>query len=139
MSVLEVAVGVLIRDAAVLITRRRDDDRFAGYWEFPGGKLEAGETLEQCVVRELWEEVQLRVVPLEALPVVEHAYPSGTVRLRPFLCRDADPSRPQANLLGVAEARWVRPADLAAFRFLPANGSLLDAVVAACAARAGNG
>jgi 8-oxo-dGTP pyrophosphatase MutT (NUDIX family) len=87
-------------------------------------------------VRELLEEVGLRVEPVEALAAFEHAYPARTVRLYPFFCRDQDPSHPPAKLLGVAEARWIAPTDLPTYRFLPANGPLIAAVMAAWAGQA---
>src|SRR5438094_906042 len=64
MKRIEVAIAVVVRDGRVLICRRRDDDPvLGGYWEFPGGKLEPGETIEQCLVRELEEEVSIAVRP----------------------------------------------------------------------------
>jgi len=67
--VIEVGLGLVIRTAGsgreVLITRRRADAVYAGYWEFPGGKVEAGESPEDCAVREVREEVGLIVRPLQ--------------------------------------------------------------------------
>lgn len=135
MAVLDVAVGILVRGDSILITRRRSDSSFAGSWEFPGGKREPGETIEQCLVRELWEELALRVIPETPLPAVEHAYPTTTVRLAPFFCRDADPTLPAVKLIGVADARWINPADLPHYAFPPANAPLIQAVHAEWAKR----
>lgn len=61
-SLVQVAVGVLVRDdQAFLLTSRPDDKAYAGYWEFPGGKLEAGETVEQALRRELQEEIGITI------------------------------------------------------------------------------
>jgi mutator protein MutT len=139
MGVIDVAIGIVRRRSTVLITRRPAGGSFAGCWEFPGGKREPGETIEQCLVRELWEELHLHVVPTAALAVVEHSYPTASVRLHPFLCRDADPSEPPVTLAGVAEARWVEPAQLVLFRFPPANGPVIESILAACAADSANG
>src|SRR5688500_2889974 len=73
MKHVDVAIAVVARGADVLICRRPEGVPFAGYWEFPGGKLEPGETLAQCVVRELAEEVGATVAPESALPIIEHA------------------------------------------------------------------
>ncbi|MEH3087296.1 MAG: NUDIX domain-containing protein [Xylophilus ampelinus] len=78
----EVAVGVLVRaDGAMLITSRPDGKPYAGYWEFPGGKLEAGETVEAALRRELHEELGIRIGAAHAWKVTEHDYPHARVRL----------------------------------------------------------
>ncbi len=78
----EVAVGVLVRaDGAMLITSRPAGKPYAGYWEFPGGKLEAGETVEQALRRELHEELGIRIGAAHAWKVTEHDYPHALVRL----------------------------------------------------------
>ncbi len=78
----EVAVGVLLRpDGGFLLASRPEGKPYAGYWEFPGGKLEAGETVAQALARELHEE--LGIVIHDALPwvTIEHVYPHAHVRL----------------------------------------------------------
>ena len=79
----EVAVGVLIRerDGALLITSRPAGKPRAGWWEFPGGKLEAGETVEAALRRELHEELGITIRNCMAWKVTEHAYPHALVRL----------------------------------------------------------
>jgi 8-oxo-dGTP diphosphatase len=78
----EVAVGVLIRaDGALLLASRPEGKPYAGYWEFPGGKLEAGETVEQALRRELIEELGVTIGPAEVWKVTEHDYPHALVRL----------------------------------------------------------
>ena len=79
----EVAVGVLIResDGALLITSRPAGKPRAGWWEFPGGKLEAGETVEDALRRELQEELGITIRNCIAWKVTEHDYPHALVRL----------------------------------------------------------
>ena len=79
----EVAVGVLLResDGALLITSRPVGKPYAGCWEFPGGKLEAGETVEQALRRELQEELGITIDNCIAWKVTEHDYPHALVRL----------------------------------------------------------
>lgn len=79
----EVAVGVLIResDGALLITSRPAGKPRAGWWEFPGGKLEAGETVEAALRRELQEELGITIRNCIAWKVTEHDYPHALVRL----------------------------------------------------------
>ena len=78
----EVAVGVLVRpDGALLLSTRPPGKPYAGYWEFPGGKLEAGESVEQALRRELIEELGVTIGPAEVWKVTEHDYPHALVRL----------------------------------------------------------
>lgn len=79
---IEVAVGVLISPQnALLLTSRPAGKPMAGYWEFPGGKLEAGETVEQALRRELDEELGIVIGAVELWRVTEHDYPHNLVRL----------------------------------------------------------
>lgn len=78
----EVAVGILLRaDGAMLLSTRPPGKVYAGYWEFPGGKLEAGETVEQALRRELMEELGITIGAAEVWKVTEHDYPHALVRL----------------------------------------------------------
>ena len=80
--VVEVAVGVLIDAAgAVLLGQRPVGKPYAGYWEFPGGKIESGETLFAALYRELQEEIDVRIDDAKEFMVLEHDYPHAYVRL----------------------------------------------------------
>ena len=80
--VVEVAVGVLLEGAgAVLLGQRPLGKPYAGYWEFPGGKVESGETLFAALFRELQEEIDVRIDDAEEFMVLEHNYPHASVRL----------------------------------------------------------
>jgi len=77
-----VAVGVIVRtDGAVLLADRPAGKPYAGYWEFPGGKIESGESVEQALERELAEELGVRVRSTEPWTVLEYDYPHAYVRL----------------------------------------------------------
>src|SRR5690242_14698152 len=123
---IDVALGILVeRDAngwRVLITRRPDATVFGGYWELPGGKVEVGESIYECLAREFKEEVGLTIDVGRMLPVIEHRYDHGYVRLHPFFCKriSGEPEN-----LHVAEHRWVRPEELSAYSFPPANIQLM--------------
>ena len=81
-NIVEVAVGVLIReDGRMLLSSRPEGKPYAGYWEFPGGKLEKGETVHQALARELNEELGLAVSYSTPWFVKEHRYPHAHVRL----------------------------------------------------------
>ena len=80
---IEVAVGVMRRaDGAVLLTQRPEGKPYSGWWEFPGGKLEAGESVQAALARELEEEVGVRIAGVpQPLMTVEHDYTHAHVRL----------------------------------------------------------
>jgi 8-oxo-dGTP diphosphatase len=81
-AVVDVAVGVLVRaDGAFLLTSRPAGKAYAGYWEFPGGKLEAGESVEQALRRELQEEIGITIAAAQPWKVELVDYPHALVRL----------------------------------------------------------
>jgi 8-oxo-dGTP diphosphatase len=77
----KVAAAVIHRDGKFLITRRAPTEKLAGMWEFPGGKLEAGETPQTCIVRELFEELGVESDAGEILTTSVFTYPGGTIEL----------------------------------------------------------
>jgi 8-oxo-dGTP diphosphatase len=121
--VIEVAAG-LIRDEAgrYLITQRRRGSHLAGLWEFPGGKVEAGETPAACLGRELTEELSATFTVGDLVETVRWEYPDRTVVLHFFDCRHAAgeivPREEQAM-------EWVEPARLAGYDFPPADRELI--------------
>ena len=81
-TVVEVAVGVLINPTGALLLGQRPEGKpYAGYWEFPGGKIEAGETLFEALNRELLEEIDVVIDDAQEIMVIEHDYPHAYVRL----------------------------------------------------------
>jgi len=122
-DVVEVAAGVVFRDGRVLITQRRPEDHLGGLWEFPGGKREPVETFEECLERELNEELGIEVDVREWLSSVTHSYPEKTVLLRFFRCcwRKNEP-----RVLGCHAFAWVTASQLSHYDFPPADESLLE-------------
>ena len=119
----DVVIGVVLRDDGhLLVCQRKSNGHLGGYWEFPGGKREPGESLEQCLLRELEEELSIRVRPLAALDVIEHEYPNVRVRLHPYLCAHTE-GAPQA--IACARFEWITPHRLPDYRFPPANDTLI--------------
>ena len=82
----DVAIGVVRKGDQFFIDKRPADGMLGGLWEFPGGKLELGETPEKALVRELWEEFGMEVQIDQPIPKVNHAYTHLKVTLHPFLC-----------------------------------------------------
>ncbi len=81
-----VSCGILQQGDKILALRRKDGNELGGKWEFPGGKIEQGETPERCLERELEEELGLRVTVGEALPPVQYTYPHRAIILYPYVC-----------------------------------------------------
>lgn len=88
-KVTEVAVGILVKsDSSYLLGQRPEGKPYAGYWEFPGGKLELGETVFDALYRELKEELGIEIASSQPWQVIEHDYPHAYVRLHIHFVRD---------------------------------------------------
>ncbi|HSN04680.1 MAG TPA: (deoxy)nucleoside triphosphate pyrophosphohydrolase [Nitrospira sp.] len=125
MTVIQVAAGLIHREGRYLIARRKPGVHLGGFWEFPGGKREPGETLEECLQRELFEELNVRIdVPIP-YQIVRHAYPEKIVELHFFHCTI---ETGEASPIECTELRWVFPEELSQFRFPPADEVILDAL-----------
>ena len=85
----DVALAIVLRDGAVLIARRSDDQHLPGTWEFPGGKVEAGEEPLAAALRELREETALTATTAEPLLVFVHDYPDRRLRFHAFVVKEA--------------------------------------------------
>lgn len=127
-GIIDVAAGLVLRGRRLLITRRPQGKHLGGLWEFPGGKVAPGESWEQALVRELVEEVGLRVVPLHLYEEVVHAYPGKTVRLRFFVCSAAEDG--EARPIECDAVEWVGREDLCRHDFPPADERLLQRLMA---------
>ncbi len=109
----------------ILIDRRKASGLHGGLWEFPGGKIEPGETVEACIQREIWEELGIVIEVKEHLITVEHSYTDFRVSLMVHHCRHLA-GEPQ--LLGCDEVRWVSWDRLEQFSFPEANFKIIEAL-----------
>ena len=118
-----VAVGLLIKDGLVLVARRPAGVHLADLWEFPGGKIEPGESVEEALQREFQEELGIQIAGISRLMDIEHSYREKRVVLRVHLIR---------GYSGQVEARegqklcWCAPASLSPGDFPAANHKILD-------------
>jgi mutator protein MutT len=123
MKAIEVSAALIFRGAKLLITQRHAKAHLGGRWEFPGGKREAGESFEQCLVREIREELGVEIAVGELFEEISHAYPEKSVHLKFFLCKlIADEPQP----LDCAAVKWIEKDGLDAHEFPAADARLLE-------------
>jgi 8-oxo-dGTP diphosphatase len=126
-----VVAAVIEEDGRFLVTRRQHGVHLAGMWEFPGGKIDAGETHANALRRELREELDTDVDVGELVFDVTHEYPDRAVALYFYRCTLLGAPRP---LLG-QEMRWVARGELSSLGFPPADAALITLLMKADAAR----
>jgi len=119
----DVSAALIFREGKLLIAQRPAESHLGGLWEFPGGKLEPGETFEQSLMRELREELGIEVAVQALFEEITHDYPDRRVHLKFYLCRLLV-GEPQA--LGCAGVKWVAKPELAGHDFPAADARLLE-------------
>lgn len=123
-----VAAALIVRDSEILIGQRRADQAMALLWEFPGGKIEPGETPQQALVRELSEELGIQAEIGPAVTRIRHNYRhGGAVDLQFFSVRAF---RGEIANQIYEQVRWVRLQDLPSYEFLAADRELVKALAA---------
>lgn len=118
---IEVVAAVIVRDGSLFATQRGYGD-FKDMWEFPGGKMESGETPQDALVREIREELDAEITVGDLLRVVEYDYPAFHLKMHCFLC-----SLNSDFILKEHEsARWLTKKDLRSVNWLPADLSVIE-------------
>jgi 8-oxo-dGTP diphosphatase len=120
---IQVAAGLILREGRYLIARRKVGVHLGGLWEFPGGKCKPGESLEDCLRRELREELGIEITTPVPFRLIRHEYPENRVELHFFRCSILDG---QVQALDCEDLRWVIPEELAKFEFPPADQPLIQ-------------
>lgn len=118
----EIVVGVLVKNNKLLIAKRRTDQMLGGLWEFPGGKVEMGETKEEALVREFQEEVGLDIDVLQPFCEVDHAFTHFTISITAYLCNY---KLGKAKALSGSKIKWITLKNIDQFPFPKANLTII--------------
>jgi A/G-specific adenine glycosylase len=122
----EVTAAVIRNGKKLLITQRPEKGLLGGLWEFPGGKKEPGESLEQCLEREIREEMNIEIKVGERFIQVRHAYTHFRITLHCFFCRKL---KGRISRIGVKDFRWVHPEELERFPFPRADQKVIEYLI----------
>jgi len=126
---LQIAAGIIRNPQGdIYITQRAADAHMANKWEFPGGKIEAGETPEQALVRELQEEIGINAIKYQLFDTVQYAFPDRQISLWFYLVEgwEGEPWGKEGQ-----PGRWVKQGELVADEFPPANVPIVDKLTGA--------
>ena len=124
MKTIEVVAAIIIKDSQVFATQRGYGE-FQGWWEFPGGKMEAGESPQEALKREIREELDADVLVKELLDTVEWDYPNFHLTMHCFICNLLSES---LHLNEHEAATWLNLENLRSVKWLPADEILLDKI-----------
>lgn len=127
MKQVNVAVGVIVRQQQVFISKRKDDLHQGGKWEFPGGKIELNETPEDALIRELYEETGIQVNNIKPLMVLTHDYGDKQVCLHVMVVDqfELEPFGKEGQV-----SQWVAISSLNDYQFPEANQAIVTALMA---------
>lgn len=124
---IDVAVGIILKDKSVFLAKRSNDKHQGGLWEFPGGKCEADESPSNALTRELIEEIGITPIAVEPFDLVTHHYGDKEVRLHFFLVTSFSG---EENGVEGQQVRWVQVKDLIEYEFPAANTAIVEKLVA---------
>lgn len=142
MKSIEVVAAIITDEAGRVFATQRGYGEWKDWWEFPGGKMEAGETPEQALRREIREELAAEIEVGELLHTIDYDYPAFHLTMHCFMCRlraktatlkeqgakskDNNSSNSQFTLLEHEAAKWLAPSELHTVRWLPADKEIIE-------------
>jgi len=118
-----VTAAIILKDGKVLIAQREKGSHMELKWEFPGGKLEAGENPEQCIVREIREELDMSIEVIDIYKVVQFKYEEKDILLLAYHCRLLEG---EGKTLECNDFRWVGKEELNDYEFVPADVAVVE-------------
>jgi mutator protein MutT len=124
---IDVSAALIFHDGKLLITQRQAEAHLGGLWEFPGGKRETNETFEECLAREIREELGMEIAVGELFEEVTHTYETKTVHLKFFICQWI---RGEPQKLECAAFKWIGKNGLPENKFPAADERLLEKLAA---------
>jgi 8-oxo-dGTP diphosphatase len=122
---IKVVCGIISNDGKVFIARRKDGKSLAGYWEFPGGKIEVGELENEALIRELDEELNMKVEIIKHLGAFVHYYENFSLNLLGIKCNLI---KWNGMMTDHDKAEWVLPEELVKYKFAEADLPFLDMI-----------
>ena len=122
MKNIEVVAAILRKDDRIFATEKGYGE-FKGYWEFPGGKVEIGESLEEALKREIREELQVEIHIEEKFTELDYDYPHFHLTMHCYFCSVVSG---EIKLVEATEGKWLRKEELDSVRWLPADISLIE-------------
>jgi len=125
MKNIEVVGAAIMRDGKLFAARRPEGKEIGLKWEFPGGKIEAGETAEQALVREIKEELKTDVQVNEYIATVRHQYPNFHLTMQVFRCTLTGP---EPVLTEHVESRWITADEIDSLDWAPADYKILGQI-----------
>lgn len=124
MKSIEVAAAIIKQDEKIFVTQRKGGT-WKDYWEFPGGKIEEGETKEEALIREITEELDIEIEHIEYFDTITYQYPDFFLTLYCFFCtiKSGIP-----KLLEHKNAKWLLKEELESVKWLPANSQIIQKI-----------
>lgn len=119
---IEVVAAVIFDEQGRIFATQRGYGEWKDWWEFPGGKMEAGETPEQALHREIYEELAAEIEVGELLRTIDYDYPDFHLTMHCFMCR----LEGRVTLLEHEAAKWLAPSELDSVRWLPADEEIIE-------------
>ena len=125
MKRIEVVAAIIHDDEGRIFATQRGYGEWQDFWEFPGGKMEPGESPEEALKREIWEELETRIVIERLVKTIEYDYPKFLLTMHCFLCRIESGN---LTLKEHEAARWLNKDELNSVDWLPADKEVLDVI-----------
>ena len=128
MKTIEVAAAVIVdsfENTAEVFATERGYGEFKGQWEFPGGKIEVGETSQQALIREIQEELTVKIKVGKLIDTIEYDYPKFHLNMKCFLCVIVDGD---IILKEAEDSKWLNKDELYGVNWLPADITLIDKI-----------